>query len=115
MASFTCKELDPLFELPKLGPLLTIDDFAAHVGETFAVETTPQPVGIVLEAIDTGPGEAWMARQPFVLVFSSPWEVLLVEAQYLVKPAGIGPGMTLHLMPINTPPGGRRRYQAVFN
>lgn len=104
-----------MFDLPKLGPLLTIDDFAAHVGETFVVETTPRPVAIVLEAIDTGPGDSRAARQPFILVFSSPWEVLLIEAQYLLKPAGIGPGVTLHLMPINTPPGGRRQYQAVFN
>lgn len=115
MALFISRETPLLFDLPKLGPLLTIDDFTPHVGESYLVDAHPQPIPLRLDEVLADLGEAWMERQPFILLFSTPWEALLVEGLYRLTR---GPGATpveLHIMPINAPPGPRRIYQSVMN
>jgi hypothetical protein len=101
-------------QLPELGPLLQADDFAAYVGRDFRVETKTEPVAIRLDEIVRRPGEPWMLREPFILVFSSPWIVLLVEGNYLMQPEGGAP-VRLHLIPTLTVSPERRLYQAIFN
>ncbi|MBI1407809.1 MAG: hypothetical protein GC145_16975 [Caulobacter sp.] len=79
------------------------------------MDANPQPIPLRLEEVLANPGEAWMERQPFTLVFSSPWEALLIEGLYQIRiDAGAAP-VELYLMPINAPPGPRRLYQSVMN
>lgn len=100
--------------LPKLGPLLTVDDFLPHVGGSYSVEAAPEPIDIRLDEVLRRPRPAWMAREPFLLVFSTPWTVLLVDATYRMSPEG-GQPVELHLIPTQTMAGERRFYHSVFN
>jgi hypothetical protein len=104
----------PMYPLPKLGPVLTVDDFLPYVGATYRVETVPKPVDIRLDELRRGRGEPWMVREPFALVFSTPWTVMLLEAQYQMQPIG-GKPVPVYLIPTQSPPGDRRLYHAVFN
>lgn len=103
-----------MFPLPKLGPLLTVDDFLPYVGATYLVQATPKPLEIRLEQVQRQPGEPWMVREPFVLVFSSPFNALLLEARYRAQPPG-GVPVEIYLIPTQTAPSDRRYYHVVIN
>ncbi len=100
--------------LPKFGQLLTIDDFRPFVGEAFAVHATPEPIGILLDKVTPQPGADWLPREPFSLVFSTPWSTLLVEGAYRMK-SPRGDLVEVYIIPTQTMPGPRRLYHAVFN
>ena len=100
--------------LPDIGPLLTAADFEPHVGKTFLVNAEPRPVEIRLERIERGRYDAGLTRPPFMLIFSSPWNVLLMSALYRMQPADSGP-IEIFLIPTQTAPGVQRFYHAVFN
>ena len=100
--------------LPRLGQLLTVDDFLPHVGATYLVQATPKPIEIVLENIQRFPGEAWLPREPFMLSFSSVWGALLLEGRYTLQRPGSSP-VELHIIPTQTAPGERRYYHVVIN
>ena len=70
--------------------------------------------GCRLDELRRGRGEPWMVREPFALVFSTPWTVLLLEAQYQMQPIG-GKPVPVYLIPTQSPPGDRRLYHAAFN
>jgi hypothetical protein len=103
-----------MYPLPKLGQLLTIDDFLPHVGATYLVQATPKPIEIRLETALRRPGEPWMPREPFLLSFSSVWSALLLEGRYTMQPTG-GTPVELYIIPTQTFPGERRLYHAVVN
>lgn len=103
-----------MYQLPKLGPLLTVDDFKPHSGETYRVDATPEPIGIHLDAVQVGIAPNWVEREPFTLQFSTPWDVLLVEGNYRMK-SPRGDLVELYLIPTQTAPGPRRHYHSVFN
>ena len=103
-----------MYQLPQLGWVLTIDVFLPYVGATYRVEAAPKPVDIRLDALRRGRGEPWMVREPFVLVFSTWWTVMLLEAQYQIQPIG-GKPIPVYLIPTQSPPGDRRLYHSVFS
>lgn len=88
--------------------------FQSEVGHTFIAQTVPEPVELQLLRVVEGRRTSTDFRSPFSLIFTSPWSVLLMEAQYLLKSAS-GREYMLHLCPIVSPPGGLRHYQASFN
>ena len=52
-----------MLPLPRLGPLLTVDDFLPHVGSSYRAEAVPQLVDIRLDEVLRRPGAPWMARE----------------------------------------------------
>lgn len=103
-----------LHPLPRFGQLLTIDDFKPHVGEAFAVDATPEPIRILLDKVTPQPGPSWLPREPFSLVFSTPWGTLLAEGSYRMK-SPRGDLLEVYVIPTQTLPGPRRYYHSVFN
>ena len=93
---------------------LTIEDFAPLVGRDILIDASPEPLLLHLESVrpspDSGLGER---REPFSLVFSTPWTVLLSEAAYPMQlKRGVG---VVHIIPTQTGVGPKRFYHAVFN
>lgn len=103
-----------LHPLPKLGLLLTIDDFKPHVGERFLADAAPEAIAIQLDEIRPAPAIDWLPREPFSLVFSTPWDTMLVEGAYRLKTPR-GDMVELYLIPTQTMLGPRRYYHSVFN
>jgi uncharacterized protein DUF6916 len=103
-----------MYSLPDLGPLLTAADFEPHVGQIFVVNAQPKPLEIRLEKIVYQHDDMVVARQPFMLIFTSPWNDLLLSAVYRMQPNG-GRPVEMFLVPTQTAPGDRRYYHAVFN
>jgi hypothetical protein len=93
---------------------LTAQMFTAEIGQVFTAETVPEPVELTLLQIVKGNLAAPGFRRPFTLIFTTPLQVLLLEAQYRMKSAS-GREYLLHLNPIVSPGGGLRHYQAQFN
>lgn len=96
-------------------PFLTVDDFRRHQTADWLVDSVPEPLRIRLDDITTGVAPSSQMRQPFILFFSTPSDVLLVEALYRMRPADGGDAVEVYMAPLPTPPGPRRGYQAVFN
>jgi Domain of unknown function (DUF6916) len=103
-----------MYSFPDIGPLLTAADFEPHVGEDFLVDASPKPLRIRLEKVMLRPIDPQMRRQPFMLIFTTPWTDLLLAAMYRMQPSG-GRQVELFLSPTQTAPGERRYYHAVFN
>lgn len=99
----------------KLAPLLTIDDFTGRDGTDWLVDATPKALVIRLDRVMPGVARLTDARFPFTLVFSTPWEAMLYDATYLMKPVDGGPAVQIDLIQSHAPPGPRRFYHAVFN
>lgn len=93
---------------------LTAHMFRSEIGQVFTAETVPEPVQLSLLQVVEGNVVAAGFRHPFTLVFTSPLQVLLLEAQYRIKNAS-GREYLLHLSPIVSPVGHLRHYQAQFN
>jgi hypothetical protein len=103
-----------MYSLPDLGRLLTAADFEPHVGKIFVVDAQPKPLEIRLERIATLPDDTAVTRQPFTLIFTSPWSEMLIPAVYRMQPSDGGP-FEFFLTPTQTGPGERRYYHAMFN
>jgi hypothetical protein len=99
----------------KTTPHLKIDDFSGREGTEWLVDATPRPLSIRLDRIIPGLTQLTDARFPFTLVFSTPWEAMLHDASYLMKPADGGPAVQVDLIQSHALPGPRRFYHAVFN
>lgn len=102
-----------MYGLPKLGRVLVVDDFRPHVGEDFLVQAEPEPVRLRLDAIDQGVIQTWSIREAFTLVFSTPFETLLVEGTYPFRMPR-GDVVEIDLIPTQTMQTRRRLYHAVF-
>lgn len=93
---------------------LTARAFNAEVGQSFTAETVPDPVQLTLHRLVEGAVTGNGHRTPFSLIFTTPMNVLLLEAQYRLKSAS-GREYMLYLSPIVSPGDGLRHYQAQFN
>ncbi|WP_110690926.1 DUF6916 family protein [Salinicola endophyticus] len=93
---------------------LTAEAFNAEIGQVFTAETVPDPVQLTLHKLVEGTGTNGGHRQPFALIFTSPMNVMLLEAQYRLKSAS-GLEYLLYLSQIVSPGDGLRHYQAQFN
>jgi hypothetical protein len=103
-----------MYSLPDCGPLLTAADFEPYVGQTFLVDARPRPLQIRLDKIVCRRDSGVVSRQPFILIFTTPWNDLLLSAVYRMQPNG-GHPVEMCLVPTQTEPGDRRYYHAVFN
>lgn len=99
----------------KIAPLLKLEDFTGREGTMWLVDTTPKSLQIRLERVIPGLTRVSDARFPFTLSFSTPWEAMLLDAMYLLKPVDGGETIEIHLIQSHTPPGPKRFYHAVFN
>lgn len=93
---------------------LTARVFNAEIGQVFTAETIPDPVQLRLHKLVEGKEANSSRRTPFSLIFTTPMNVLLLEAQYRLKSAS-GREYMLYLSPIVSPGGDLRHYQAQFN
>jgi hypothetical protein len=95
---------------------MTLDEFVPLVGRTLHVDTQPAAVELVLVEASPLPHAGRRDRPPFILVFRSAPEVLLVDGTYAMRGQGFGPdaiGIGSLQPPIGAEPG--YYYQAVFN
>lgn len=95
--------------------LLQAYHFTPFVGRQWLVDAQPKPITIQLDQVDNVRGGMPGGRDPFVLVFSTPWDTLLIEGHYPMRPGPDAEAVSIHLIPTQTPPGPRRNYHAVFN
>lgn len=102
-----------MLHMPDFGHLLTIEDFADHVGGTYRADATPAPVELRLDRIDRTPGSPLGLRDPFTLIFSTPFSALLTGGTYQLR-APCGRVVAIDLAPTQSMPGPRRSYHAVF-
>jgi hypothetical protein len=103
-----------MYSFPDVGPLLTAADFEPHVGKDFLVDATPKPLRIRLETVVLRPNDPEIQRQPFMLIFTTPWSDLLLEGMYRMQPNG-GRQVEMYLNPTQTAQGPRRFYHAMYN
>jgi hypothetical protein len=96
--------------------ILKLDDFIPYVGQLFEANCDPAPVAIrLVEAsplADYGASE----RAPFILIFHTPPETLLMSGHYQLRTASF-PLSPVYLSDMLAPLGGEPGYyyQAVFN
>jgi hypothetical protein len=89
--------------------------FTPFVGRQWLVSAQPKDITLQLDEVDNLRGGMPGGRDPFVLIFSTPWDTLLVEGHYLMRPGHDAEAVSIHLIPTQTAPGPRRSYHAVFN
>lgn len=96
---------------------MTIDEFTPLVGQDFEVDCTPATATIrLVEATplrDLGNSD----RPPFILVFRSAPEVMLIDGIYTLRSGSFGPaaiGIGSMVAPIGGAPG-HYYYQSIFN
>ncbi len=99
---------------------LTVDDFAAHLEEPFAIDLGTDFPGLeplVLTLIKAEPIETsqdlGQRRPPFSLVFRGPGEPVLAQRLYALDNETLG-RLEIFLVPIGPDDEGMR-YEAVFN
>lgn len=95
--------------------LLQAYHFTPFTGRQWLVDAQPKAITIQLDAVDNARGGLPGGRDPFVLVFSTPWDTLLIEGHYMMRPGQDAEAVPIHLIPTQTGPGARRLYHAVFN
>jgi|HubBroStandDraft_1064217.scaffolds.fasta_scaffold393231_2 hypothetical protein len=95
---------------------MTIGEFAPMVGQTLLADCSPKPVEITLVSAQPLTNYAGLERPPFVLVFRTPPEVLLVMGTYAMRCGEWGPDLIyIEQMSSPTPGDTAHYYQAVFN
>jgi hypothetical protein len=89
---------------------LTIDSFAAHVGERFALEHEDGSYGFTLaECESRGQG---FRREAFALMFLGPAEPVLAQRIYRLRNPELG-ALEIFLVPVGSDASGTR-YEATF-
>ena len=90
---------------------LTVDQFAAHLNDSFAVvhENSRLPFTLVEATVK---GARASGRQPFALLFLGPLEPVLPQATYRFEHAAF-PSLDIFIVPVG-PDGNRMRYEAIF-
>lgn len=89
------------------------EDFEPWVGRTVRVAAVPHPIEVTLVRIARKPVQPGFEREPFVLFFESPPDVVLIDGAYEMDCGKGGP----HSICISQkrPHADRRIYEAVFN
>ena len=90
----------------------TADAFEPWIGQVFVTGNGRHALELTRVERLASPGLT--GRQPFTLIFQGPPGSVLPEGHHRFEFAS-GQATSFHIMPINTPAGGRQDYQAVFN
>lgn len=95
---------------------LTIEHFRPHVGKQFTADCTPSEVELQLIEASPITQRGASANSPFLLVFHTPPERMLVPGIYTMCCEGFGPAQ-IHIGGMQPSPGSGPGYyyQAVFN
>lgn len=96
--------------------VLHLDEFVPFVGQTLWADCDPAPVPLALIEATPLMNRAGLDRPPFLLVFRSAPEALLMSAEYVMRGERFGP-VRISLMQLARPSAGSpgHYYQAVFN
>jgi hypothetical protein len=95
---------------------MTLDEFTPMLGQTLLADCSPEPVELKLVEAAPLVNHAKLERHPFILMFRTPPEILLVTGIYAMKCGEWGPDLIYIEQTI--PPDPRDKghfYQAVFN
>lgn len=95
---------------------IALDEFMPMVGQNLLADCNPNPVEIKLVSAKPMPNLSGVERHPFILMFRTPPEVLLVAGIYAMKCGEWGPDLIYierTMSPDPKDPG--YYYQAVFN
>jgi hypothetical protein len=96
--------------------IMKIEEFANLVGQKFIADCSPKPTELKL--VEVSPLKTYGSgdRQPFILVFHTPPEKLLVSGSYVMRCGSFGPD-AVYISDMLPPPGSEAGYyyQAVFN
>ena len=95
---------------------MTLDEFTPMVGLNLLADCNPKPVELKLVSAKPLPHLAPIERAPFILVFRSPAEIVLVTGIYAMKFGEWGPDL-IYIEEMMTPDlnDNGHFYQAVFN
>jgi hypothetical protein len=96
---------------------MVLTEFADLVGQPFRVDTSPEELEIDLVEAKPLRDQRMADRPPFLLVFRSAPDAMLLAGTYVMKARGFGPDL-IYISPTVAPPGdrsGHHFYQAVFN
>ena len=98
--------------------LMPMELFTPHLGSTFNVVTTSEPIPLVLSTVTSlgaapAPRGDFVFRAPFSLVFLGPAAVLLPQRTYRLSHGSLGE-LDIFLVPLG-PKDGKLRYEAVFS
>jgi hypothetical protein len=96
---------------------MTIDEFTPLVGQDFEVDCTPDTATIRLIEASPLRDLGISGRPPFILVFHSAPEVMLIDGLYTMRCGSFGPaaiGIGSMVAPIGGAPG-HYYYQSIFN
>lgn len=92
---------------------LTIETFESCVGESFYIEAQPRPIPLRLDRLvkyDKGP--SFLTRAPFLLLWSTPPDILLTLGIYTLRSGAWGPH-SVYVEPTRSY-DERPSYQSVF-
>lgn len=96
--------------------IIAIEEFLPLVSQRLQAACDPEPVLLDLVSATPLVNHARLARPPFLLIFRSAPDALLVEGSYVMRAPGFGPDQ-VYIAPIAPPadaaPG--RYYQSVMN
>jgi hypothetical protein len=93
-----------------------LDEFRPLVGQTLLADCNPAPVELVLTEARPVPNYAKLDRHPFILIFRTPPQIVLVAGAYALKCGDWGPAL-IHIEQIASPDlkDNGHFYQAIFN
>ena len=95
---------------------MVLEEFTPLVGRSFTAHCDPQPVNLMLiEASPLRPNGV-SEQPPFILIFHTPPEAMLIEGNYTMKCGNWGPDV-IYLFPTTASAKGTAGYyyQAIFN
>ncbi|HEX3408344.1 MAG TPA: hypothetical protein VHS81_13995 [Caulobacteraceae bacterium] len=95
---------------------MTLDEFTPMVGQVLLADCNPKPVELKLVEAAPLPNLSKVERHPFILIFRSPPEILLVTGIYAMRCGEWGPDL-IYIEETGSPdPQDKGHfYQAVFN
>ena len=95
---------------------MTLDEFKPMVGRNLLADCNPQPIELKLVSAEPLPHLAPIERAPFILIFRTPPEILLVTGTYAMKCGEWGPAL-IYIERTMSPDlkDDGYYYQAIFN
>jgi hypothetical protein len=95
---------------------MTLDEFTPMVGQTLLADCNPKPVELKLTEARPSPNYGPVERHPFILIFRTPPEIVLVAGIYAMRCGEWGPDLIyIEEMAASDLTDKRHFYQAVFN
>jgi len=95
---------------------IALDEFMPMVGQTLLADCSPTPVEIKLVSATPLPNLSGVERHPFLLIFRTPPEVLLLTGIYAMKCGEWGPDLIYIEETMSPDPKDDGHfYQATFN